>query len=77
MPINVPELSIAERSGLLSRYATIRGLEIDRSDLAYFKDFLSGFPEQIFFTVELIKQHGLSRARNMTRLIIDFNTRLV
>jgi tetratricopeptide (TPR) repeat protein len=77
LPINVPELSPAERSGLLSRYAIIRGLEIDRADLAYFKDFLSGFPEQIFFAVELIKQHGLSRAKNMTRLIVDFNTQKI
>jgi tetratricopeptide (TPR) repeat protein len=77
LPINVPELSLAERSGLLSRYAVVRGLEVDKADLAYFKDFLSGFPEQIFFTIELIKQHGLSRAKNMTRLIIDFNTQKI
>jgi tetratricopeptide (TPR) repeat protein len=77
LSINVPELTLTERAGLLHRYSIIRGLEIDKNDLAFFKEFLSGLPEQIFFTVNLIKQYGLIRAKNMTRLIIDFNTQRI
>jgi tetratricopeptide (TPR) repeat protein len=77
LPINVPELTIAERSGLLHRYAINYNLEIEKNELAYFKDYLSGFPEQIFFAIGLIKQYGLPRAKNMTRLIVDFNTQKI
>jgi len=77
LPINVPELSISERSGLLYRYAKNRGLDIEKDELAFFIEFLTGLPEQVFFTVGLIQQYGLPRAKNMTRLIIDFNSQRI
>jgi tetratricopeptide (TPR) repeat protein len=77
LPINVPELTLTERSGLLYRYANIRDLEIEKNELTYFTEFLSGFPAQIFFAVGLIKQYGLPRAKNMTRVIVDFNSQQI
>jgi hypothetical protein len=77
LSINVPELSISERSGLLYRYARSRGLDIEKNELAFFKEYLTGLPEQVFFTVGLVQQYGLPRAKNMTRLIIDFNSQRI
>ncbi|GHV88131.1 hypothetical protein AGMMS50267_04910 [Spirochaetia bacterium] len=75
--LNVSELSISERSGLLNRYAHIRELQIEKSDLAFFQGILAGYPEQIFYTVELIKEKGLERAKKETYLIVDYNSQKV
>ena len=75
--INVSELNRSERIGLLNRYAGIRQLDIDRNELAFFQDLLSGFPEQVFYTVELIKREGLTRAKNETYLIVDYNSQKI
>jgi hypothetical protein len=75
--LNVSELNRSERIGLLNRYANIRELEIEKSDLAFFQDILSGFPEQIFYTVELIKERGIERAKKETHLIVDYNSQKI
>ena len=71
--IDVPELDRKERGGLLKRYSTIEDLKLSRDDLDFFAGLLTGFPEQVFYTVELIKDEGISRARHNSHLIVDYN----
>ncbi|MFA5004611.1 MAG: TIR domain-containing protein [Candidatus Omnitrophota bacterium] len=72
--IEVPELSITERLGLLKRYAELEKLPLSSEDLNYFRDLLNGYPEQIFYTVDLINEIGLPAVKKNTYLIVDFNT---
>lgn len=75
--IDMPELSPSERGGLLKRYSLLEELELERSDLNNFTDILNGYPEQVFFTVDLIKERGLLYTRNHTELIVDYTTEKV
>ena len=72
--INVPELSIKERKGLILRYSKEEGLNLSKNDLAFFLNLLSGYPEQIFFTVNLIKDINLAEAKNASYLIVEYNS---
>lgn len=72
--IEVPELSKIERLGLLKRYADLEKLELSSEDLNYFRDLLNGYPEQVFYTVDLIKELGLPAVKKNTDLIVDFNS---
>ena len=73
--LDVPELEPQERNGLLKRYSELRGLNLAREDLRHFAGVLSGFPEQVFYTVDLIADVGVSKARGEMDLIVDYNTR--
>lgn len=72
--IDVPELDYTERKGLLKRYATFERLELKRDDLAFFGDLLSGYPGQIFYTVDLIKDYGINKAKKEFEQIREFNS---
>lgn len=71
--LNIPELDRTERIGLLKIYSNFENLNLSIKDLRYFSNILSGYPEQVFFTVSLIGDLGLSKARSSTDLIVEFN----
>jgi tetratricopeptide (TPR) repeat protein len=70
--IHISELDIPERKGLLQRYARFQDINIDRSDLGFFSDLLTGFPEQVLFTVDFIKDEGLHQARRFSHTIQEY-----
>lgn len=70
--LNVPALSRKERNGLLGRYAKSEGLDLDRDSLEFFSNKLSGYPAQVFYTVDLIKDKGLNKAKKDSNLIVEF-----
>ena len=70
--IGVPELSRKERRGLLKRYAKLEGLDIGGDDLEFFSQRLSGYPAQVFYAVDLIKDKGLFRAKRDVSSIVEF-----
>ncbi|MHA1305533.1 MAG: tetratricopeptide repeat protein, partial [Candidatus Heimdallarchaeaceae archaeon] len=70
--LKVPELDNVERISLLRQYSQFEELELGVEDLRYFSNLLTGFPEQVFYTVELIKDAGLPNAKKNTYLIVDF-----
>jgi len=72
--IDVPELESKERQGLLRRYSELEGLELVLEDYNFISDLLLGFPEQIFYAVDLIKEIGLTEVKSDPSLIVDFNT---
>ena len=75
--IEVPELSIKERKGLLSRYSSYRGLSLDQEVLNFFSGLLTGYPEQVFFTVEQLIDLGIYEAKKQSHIIVDYNSNKV
>jgi hypothetical protein len=73
--LDVPELEPQERNGLLKRYSELRGLTLSREELRHFAGVLSGFPEQVFYAVDLVENLGVSKARGEMNLIVEYNTR--
>lgn len=70
---NVEELTKKERDGLLDRYLNIERLDIETSDKIFLSDLLMGYPEQVFFAVDLLKDKGIDYVRNKAYQIIDFS----
>lgn len=75
--IDVPELTPSERGGLLKRYSLLEEQELERDDLSFFTAILNGYPEQVFFTVDLIKDRGLPYVRRNPDLIVEYTTEKV
>lgn len=71
--LNVPELDIAERIGLLKQYSIFEGLQLAKKNLRFFSNLLTGYPEQVFYCIELIKDLGLVKTKNNSYLIVEFN----
>ncbi|WP_270692614.1 MULTISPECIES: toll/interleukin-1 receptor domain-containing protein [unclassified Aeromonas] len=68
----IPELNVNERRGLLKRYAQFRGLELERDDLKFFSDLLSGYPEQVLFAVDTICDSSLYAAKKDAHAIREY-----
>lgn len=75
--IKVPELDKSERVGLLKQYSEFEELNLSTTDLRYFFNLLYGYPEQIYFTVDLLKDYGIERVKNESYLIVEYNTEKV
>jgi len=73
--LSVDELEKKEREGLLSRCLEFENLELDKEDIRFIARLLSGFPEQVFFSVEMLKRDGLSSLKKNSYEIIDFNSK--
>ncbi|MFW1710532.1 TIR domain-containing protein [Vibrio parahaemolyticus] len=68
----IPELNIHERRGLLKRYAQFKDLELERDDLRFFSDLLTGYPEQVLFAVDSICDSSLFSAKKHSHLIREY-----
>lgn len=75
--MDVPELDKKERQGLLKRYADLEELSLATDDLKFLSNLLYGYPEQVYYTVALIKDIGLPMVKRNTDLIVEFNTERV
>jgi tetratricopeptide (TPR) repeat protein len=67
-------MDVTERNGLLARYARFESLDLSRQDLVFFADLLTGFPEQVLFAVDLIKDNGLSEAKKQSHTIQQYGS---
>lgn len=70
----VKEMDVAERNGLLSRYARFHSLTLSRDDLSFFADLLTGFPEQVLFAVDLIHENGIFEAKRQSHIIQQYGS---
>lgn len=70
----IPELEKTERSGLLVRYSKFMELNLKKEDISFFSDILSGYPEQVFFAVDLIKQEGIFSSRKQSDTIQKYSS---
>ncbi|UPF02346.1 TIR domain-containing protein [Pseudomonas mosselii] len=72
--VELHELSTVERNGLLSRYAKFEKLELIRDDLSFFSDLLTGYPEQVFYAIDQIRDFGLYQAKRDSHLIQQYGS---
>lgn len=70
--VHVPELEVPERNGLLLRYSKFHELNLNRDDLSFFSDLLTGYPEQVLFTVDLIKEQGIFTAKKSSHMVQQY-----
>ena len=71
--INVPELSRQERNGLLKRLAASTGLSLGRTELETISKHLTGYPAQVHYAIEIIKNHGYPYLSRNLKLLSDYN----
>lgn len=71
--LNVPELSISERKGLLKRLIEAYSLSLDRIQLDSIIPHLTGYPAQVHYAVELIKNKGYPYLKRNIKLLSEFN----
>uniref|UniRef100_UPI0013CEA3BD toll/interleukin-1 receptor domain-containing protein n=4 Tax=Serratia TaxID=613 RepID=UPI0013CEA3BD len=72
--IHIYELESQERNGLLKRYSKFQGIDLSRDDSLFFSQLLTGYPEQVLFTVDLIKDEGIFSARKSSHSIQQFGS---
>ncbi|MFC1580892.1 TIR domain-containing protein [Thermodesulfobacteriota bacterium] len=70
--IEVPELQKTERKGLLKRYSDFEGLSLSTEDYGFMLNLLSGYPDQVYYAVDLVKNEGIKTAKDKSYLIVDF-----
>ncbi|WP_283746893.1 toll/interleukin-1 receptor domain-containing protein [Bacillus cereus] len=71
---HVEELSAAERSGLFQQYLAFNDIKLTREQTSNFIYLLKGYPEQVFFAVDMIKNEGVNHAWKNSADIIEFNS---
>lgn len=71
--IEIPELAPKERAGLLKRYSHFEDISLSKENFETFSNLQKGFPEQVYFTVDLIKDLGAQGALDQSYLISDYN----
>lgn len=75
--VHVSELEKKERDGLLKRYLQFEDIDLDIEDIKFISDLLYGYPEQVFFAVDIIKTKGINYLKNNSHLLVDYNTQKV
>ncbi|SHI72980.1 TIR domain-containing protein [Halodesulfovibrio aestuarii] len=75
--IFIPELEQKERAGLFRRYLDLYNLELTREDFNLFSSLQKGYPDQVAFTVDLIRELGVPNLKRDTKKIVDYNSELV
>ncbi|OSI24580.1 tetratricopeptide repeat protein, partial [Neisseria dumasiana] len=71
--VAVKELEKTERNGLLRRYLSFQEISsLSKSDLQFFSDLLTGYPQQVFFAVDQIKDNGIFQAKKNSHLIQQY-----
>jgi tetratricopeptide (TPR) repeat protein len=74
LAIPVPELSVSERNGLFKRLLKSQGIEIPVEDFKFFIGLFQGFPDQLRFTCELLKDLGISETKKRSHEITEYNS---
>lgn len=72
--IHLYELEEPERNGLLKRYSTFQSLDLSREEFLFFSQLLTGYPEQVLFTIDLIKDVGVYSAKKSSHSIQQFGS---
>lgn len=71
--MNVPELTQQERRGLLRRLADVEKLELNRTELDSVCKHLTGYPTQVQYAVNIIKNEGYPYLSKRYKLLSEFN----
>lgn len=75
--IEVGEFEKKEIVGLFKRYLEFEDIELEYDDFKIIFDLLTGYPEQVYYTVFLIKRNGIRWTKDNLHLIVEFNNEKV
>lgn len=64
-------LPLDERMGLMRQYATLQDVRLSNEDRMYFRDIFTGYPPQIIFCVDAIKDYSLDYVKSHSYEIVD------
>jgi hypothetical protein len=67
------ELDPSERRRLFARLLEIEEITLSTEDFETFADLLNGFPDEVFFAVDLIARFGVRGALDRSNEIVEFN----
>lgn len=68
----IPELEKSERDGLLVRYSKFKNMDISKEDMGFFSRLLTGYPEQVIYTVDSIAESSVFEVRKNSHLIQEY-----
>ena len=68
------ELDDSERRRLLGRLLEIESIALNSADFETFASLLHGFPDEVYFTVDLISRFGVAGAIARSNEIVEFNS---
>jgi len=71
--IQVDELNLSERKRLFKRLLELNNINLSKDDFNYFVKIFYGFPEQIYYCVEYIRQSNVEHVKNNIHEIREFN----
>lgn len=71
--LNVPELSQTERKGLLRRLSENAHLVLTRDDLESINRYLTGYPAQVHYAIDIISHKGYLYLSQNFKLLSDYN----
>ncbi|MGR5145556.1 TIR domain-containing protein [Photobacterium alginatilyticum] len=69
----IAELEIKERNGLFTRYSRYKGLNLEREDVKFFTSLLCGYPQQVFYAVNLISDSSVFDAKKQSHIIREYS----
>ncbi|MDW9228078.1 TIR domain protein [Burkholderia cepacia] len=67
------ELDPSERRRLFARLLKIEEITLSNEDFDTFADLLHGFPDEVFFAVDLVARFGVRGALDRSNEIVEFN----
>ena len=70
---SLSELDTSERTRLFARLLEIEEISLRKEDFETFADLLHGFPDEVFFAVDLIARFGINSALDRSNEIVEFN----
>ncbi len=71
--LNVPELTTIERKGLLRRLAEANGLALNRTQMESISQYLTGYPAQVHYAIDIIKHSGFPYLSKNYKMLIQYN----
>lgn len=77
--IDIPELSPSERLGLFKDYVEIFSIgdKVTRDDMHNVKKLLSGFPDQVRYLANRVKETSMKEVMNNSQDIVEYNNQQV
>lgn len=70
--INIQELDKTERIGLFVRHLRALDITLSDNDISFITGLLTGYPKQILYAVEIIKNDGIYFAKDKSYLIQEY-----
>ncbi|MGO4549139.1 TIR domain-containing protein [Paenibacillus sp. 2TAB23] len=71
--MEVEVLEKKEREGLLKRYLDFENINLTVDDFLLFSSLLKGYPEQVYYAVELMKRDGLEGAKRQSYEVVNYS----